>query len=116
MRTAGLLLTALVFLAACGGNRVDRYAGGAAVQFSSGPISKACLGSGRKAANGRLCGCIQGVANRSLSGGDQRMAAKFFSDPHRAQEIRQSDNRSHEAFWQRYKAFAAQSEQICSGL
>lgn len=104
-------------LAACGGgNRVDRYAGGMTYSFASGPISKACERSDRKAANRRLCGCIQAVADRSLSGADQRLAAKFFKEPHMSQEIRQSDRSSHEIFWQRYKAFAATSEQQCRGL
>lgn len=104
-------------LAACGGgrDRVDRYYGGASTQFASGPISQACMTGGRKAANRRLCGCIQSVADRKLTGSDQRMAATFFRDPHKAQEVRQSDRGSHEAFWKRYKAFAASSEEICRG-
>lgn len=116
MKTAGLLVVAAFALAACGGgNKVSRYSGGATANFASGPISAACLRADRKAANRRLCGCIQGVANQRLSSGDQRMAARFFTDPHRAQEIRQSDNASHEAFWKRYKAFAARSESVCRG-
>ena len=43
------------------------------------------------------------------------MAAEFFDDPHRAQEIRQSDRRSHEAFWQRYKNFGQTAEIFCQG-
>ncbi|WP_240484468.1 arginine transporter [Pseudoponticoccus marisrubri] len=103
-------------LAACGGgNRVDRAQGAMAVSFASGPISKACLRAGRKAASGRLCNCVQGVANRAFDGSEQRMAASFFADPHRAQEIRQSDNPGHEVFWRKYKAFAANAERVCRG-
>lgn len=80
---------------------------------SAGPISRACLTSGRKAANTRLCGCIQAVADVALSRRDQRQAARFFRDPHRAQEIRQSDRASDEAFWLRYKAFGTRAEQSC---
>jgi len=40
----------------------------------------------------------------------------FFADPHRAQEVRQSDNPRDEAFWQRYKAFASRAENICRGV
>ena len=56
---------------------------------------------------------IQGVANITLSGGDQRLGASFFNDPHRAQEIRQSDNGTHEAFWERWKAFGDQAARQC---
>lgn len=82
---------------------------------AAGPISRACLTSGRKAANSSLCGCIQAVADVALSRRDQRQAAKFFRDPHRAQEIRQSDRASDEAFWLRYKAFGSQAETSCRG-
>lgn len=117
MHKAEFLLICAFALAACGGgrDRVDRYYGGASAQFAAGPVSQACLQAGRKAANRRLCGCIQGVADRQLSGRDQRMAASFFSDPHKAQEIRQSDRSSHEAFWQRYKSFTGAAERTCKG-
>ncbi|WP_417523111.1 hypothetical protein [Marinovum sp.] len=82
---------------------------------SAGPISRACMTSGRKAANTSLCGCIQAVADASLTWRDQRVAAKFFKDPHKAQEIRQSDRASDEAFWLRYKAFGTQAERSCQG-
>jgi hypothetical protein len=42
------------------------------------------------------------------------MAAKFFSDPHRAQEVRQSSNIRHEEFWTRYKEFGATAAAACS--
>jgi hypothetical protein len=118
MKPAAFPLLAILALAACGGGnseRATRYYGGPAVSFASGPISSGCLTSGRQAANRQLCGCIQGVANQSLSGSDQRMAASFFADPHRAQEIRQSDNPRHEDFWKRYRAFADRAEQTCQG-
>lgn len=116
MKPFVLLLTSCVFLAACGGgNRVERFAGGAGYMRATGPISAACVRSDRRAANSRLCGCIQAVANRELSGADQRLAAKFFRDPHQAQEIRQSDRRSHEIFWKRYRAFADSAEAQCRG-
>lgn len=116
------MLAALALAACGGGDRNKRSYGGGDVSraytasFANGPISKACLNSGRKAASGRLCGCVQSVANRDLSSGDQRRAAKFFADPHMAQETRQSDNPSHEAFWKRYKLFAQRAERTCTGL
>jgi len=79
----------------------------------AGPISRACLQSDRKAANRSLCTCIQKAANTHLSRGDQRLAASFFKDPHKAQEIRQSDRRSHEVFWKRYRAFGSTAETYC---
>ncbi len=45
---------------------------------------------------------------------DQRLASKFFRDPHMAQVIRQSDDVTHEIFWKKYKAFGARAEQFCS--
>ena len=104
----------LAFLAGCGGgSKPDRY--GRVVTFSSGPISKACMASGRKSSNRALCGCIQTVANRELSRQEQRVAATFFKDPHRAQEIRQSDRPGNERLWLRYKAFSSRAETSCAG-
>ncbi|MGX9357142.1 hypothetical protein ACS3SW_18815 [Roseobacteraceae bacterium S113] len=80
----------------------------------AGPISRACMAADRKAATPRLCRCIQTAANRTLTRSDQRLASKFFKDPHHAQEIRQSDRRSHEAFWDRYTEFGARAEAMCS--
>ena len=79
----------------------------------AGPISSACNRSDRKASTPRLCRCIQAAANRELTRADQRLAAKFFRDPHHAQEIRQSDRVSHERFWVRYKRFGTRAEQMC---
>ncbi|MCT8161509.1 hypothetical protein [Pseudoruegeria sp. SHC-113] len=79
----------------------------------AGTIERACLKSDRKSASRALCGCIQDVADLTLTRQDQKLAASFFKDPHRAQEIRQSDSRSHENFWQRYKSFGATAETYC---
>lgn len=113
-----ILLAACVALVACGGgnSRTERgYSGGAQVRTASGPVADACQRAGRKAASARRCGCVQAIADRDLSASDQRLAVTFFSDPHRAQEIRQSDNPRNEAFWKRYKAFAARAETACRG-
>ncbi|SHJ22475.1 hypothetical protein SAMN04488012_10643 [Palleronia salina] len=87
------------------------FAGGMA---QAGPIERACLQSDRQAANRALCGCIQQVANVTLDRRDQRMAARFFKDPHQAQVVRQSDNPRHETFWKRYRSFGASAETYCS--
>ncbi len=79
----------------------------------AGTIERACMKSDRKAANRSLCGCIQNVADLTLSDKDQRLAAKFFKDPHMAQEIRQSDRAAHGVFWEKYKAFGRTAETYC---
>lgn len=81
-------------------------------EAAAGPIERACLGSDR-AGSAPLCRCIQRVADATLRRGEQRMAARFFREPHRAQEIRQSDSPRHEAFWQRYKYFGSAAELNC---
>ncbi|RVT85580.1 hypothetical protein DXV76_07445 [Rhodobacteraceae bacterium CCMM004] len=79
----------------------------------AGVIERACLKSDRKAANRALCGCIQQVADVTLDRRDQRLAAKFFRDPHQAQVIRQSDRRNHEIFWKKYRTFGRTAETYC---
>ncbi|MEP3347836.1 MAG: hypothetical protein ABJN34_02390 [Litoreibacter sp.] len=89
---------------------VSVSAGGVA---SADQIERACLKSDRKAVSRSLCNCVQQVADLTLDSGDQRLAATFFKDPHRAQVIRQSDNRSHEKFWKRYKEFGSNAASYC---
>ena len=79
----------------------------------AGPIDQACARS-NGAANMGLCACIQQVANMTLTGSDQKMAAKFFSDPSKAQEVRQSSRSGHREFWQRYVAFGSTAESVCA--
>lgn len=103
------LLNAVVFFAGC------IVATSATPSFSaSGVIDRACRKSDREAATPALCSCIQKVANRELSRSDRRRVAKFFDDPHLAQEMRQSDNRSDEKLWLRYKEFGETARAACS--
>jgi hypothetical protein len=81
---------------------------------AAGPIESACLKSGREGATRAMCGCIQDAADLVLDARDQRLAARFLDDPHRAQEVRQSGNRRHEAFWERYKLFGEAVEEFCA--
>ena len=76
-----------------------------ALPAHSTTIERACLKADRPEASRSLCRCTQTAADRTLSERDQRLAATFFKDPDRAQEIRQSDRRRDEAFWERYKTF-----------
>jgi phytoene dehydrogenase-like protein len=81
----------------------------------AGPIERACNISGRTS-DARLCSCIQQAADLTLSTRDQTRAAKFFQDPHQAQEVRQSDRRDDAAFWLRYRAFGDTAEAFCGGV
>lgn len=76
-------------------------------------IERACLKSQRAVGQRALCGCIQDAANMTLTARDQKLAASFFADPHRAQEVRQSGSRRHSDFWQRYKNFGVTAETYC---
>lgn len=90
----------------------------AALLFSAGiaqagVVERACLSANRSAASRSLCGCIQDAANMTLNRRDQKLAATFFKDPAKAQEIRQSDRGAHEDFWNRYKLFGSTAEAFC---
>ena len=80
----------------------------------AGPIERACMSSDR-GGNRSLCGCIQQAADATLSGGDQRRAAKFFKDPERAHQTWVSQSSSDDAFWERYKQFGQTAEASCAG-
>ncbi len=84
-----------------------------AVPAHASTIKNACLSAERRGDYG-LCACIQAAADRTLSKRDQRLAASFFRDPDRAQEIRRSDRPAHEVFWDRYRAFGEMAEAFCS--
>ena len=85
------------------------------IAFAGGPIEKACMHSDRKAANSSVCGCIQDAADETLRASDQRRAAKFFTDPQKAQEVKLSKSKSDDEFWERYKAFGAAAQAMCGG-
>ncbi|SEO03682.1 hypothetical protein SAMN04490248_101115 [Salinihabitans flavidus] len=82
----------------------------------AGPISSACLQSDRAAKSRSLCGCIQQVADQALTRSEQRIAAGFFRDPHKAQEVRQSRSHSNEVFWKRYSEFGTIVAASCGHL
>lgn len=82
----------------------------------AGTLTRACLKSDRSGATRSMCRCIQKVANGALTRNDQKLAASFFSDPHKAQVVRQSDSRSHEKFWLRYKDFGSAVSSSCGHL
>lgn len=110
----------LALVAACGGVhkfRGETPAGAAASRGASvayGPVSRACLKSDRKARSRQLCGCIQAVANQTLSPADQRRAVRFYSDPDLAQSTRRSDAARDRRFWRVYETYVAQAEARCA--
>ncbi|WP_299361862.1 hypothetical protein [uncultured Paracoccus sp.] len=79
----------------------------------AGPIDSACSGA-QRAGSARLCGCIQQVADMTLSRADQRRAAVFFRDAQQAQDVRMSKSDADNAFWARYKNFATTAQAYCS--
>lgn len=81
---------------------------------TAGPITRACMSSDRGGANRALCGCIQAVADMTLNGQDQRLAAKFFKKPDMAEKVRMSKSDYHNAFWARYRQFGATASAACS--
>lgn len=80
----------------------------------AGPIDNACVQSERGARNSALCGCIQQVADMTLSRSDQRRAAGFFRNAQQAQDVRMSKRTADNQFWDRYKQFAATAEAYCA--
>ncbi|MGB3244940.1 MAG: hypothetical protein WBB25_10420 [Sulfitobacter sp.] len=123
MIRTSLVCVAVLSIAGCGGG--SSYASknargyGAApsvvVQFARGPIQQACQSGGRKAASHTRCGCVQAVANQTLSGADQRRGAQYFKNPHKLQEVRQSDNAGNERFWKVWKEFGQSAGAVCGG-
>ncbi len=115
-----VILISIAALTGCGGGgykKADRLAipNAQTPATATGPISRACMASGREAASRQLCGCIQAAADISMSKRDQSLAASFYDDPHRAQEIRQSDNANHERFWRKYREYGETAGAICGG-
>ena len=117
-----LFMALILTLAGCGGGQRFKNKGGssyarsvpASAPMASGPISRACMASDRKARSPRLCGCIQGVADQTLNSAQQRRAVAFYSNPQLAQDIRQSDRSSNEQFWKAYKEYGERAQQLCS--
>lgn len=123
-----VLGAALVVLAGCGGSGgggVQATSGGRVVgasanvaldglPFAQGVVSRACMGSDRRARNAALCGCAQAVANRHLTAADQRLIPRFYTNPSLAQDIRQSGTSRNSQFWtERYRPFLTDFERTC---
>ncbi len=105
-------------LAGCGGGnsapQPRQTVSYVAAPTASGPINSACLASDRTARSRQLCGCIQAVANQTLTGSQQSRAVAFYGNPQQAQDVRQSDRASDEQFWQAYRAYSDRAKLVCS--
>lgn len=83
------------------------------VRFARGPIQKACQSSDRKARSRARCGCIQAVANDKLTSAQQRRGARYWKNPGKLQDVRQSDNANNEVFWRAWKAYGQAAAAVC---
>ena len=83
------------------------------VRFATGPIYSACLGAGRKGATQQRCGCVQWVADRQLTRAQQRRGAGYFNAQHELQEVRQSDKRTDDEFWDAWRQFGQAAGDTC---
>lgn len=81
--------------------------------FATGPLQSACMKSDRKARSRALCGCIQAVADQTLTSAQQSRAAGFYSNPQRAQDIRTSNRTVDERFWDVYSDYADAAKRTC---
>ena len=86
---------------------------GLASYAEAGALKRACVKSDRSAANPALCGCIQRIADQTLTRSEQRMVSKFFRDPNLAQQVRKSDTTRDDQFWVRYMAFGKTARASC---
>lgn len=80
----------------------------------SEPIGRACMKSERAKSNTRLCKCIQSAADATLTRRDQERAAKLFLNPEQSQNLKMSNRRGDEKFWERYQEFGELAKAFCS--
>jgi hypothetical protein len=79
----------------------------------AGGVEKACLKSGRTAANARLCKCIDATARSTLGFSQQNTAARLILNPNKSQRVQTSTRKSEKKFWAAYKKFAKAAERRC---
>jgi len=115
MKRAFFLGVIAIALAGCGGTPRGRVDAPAVrnTQIAYGPISKACMASGREGSSEQLCGCIQSAANQTLTHWQQSRAAAFYDNPGLAQQIRTSDGPTDVTFWDAYAAYGKKAEKQC---
>jgi len=79
---------------------------------NANPIERACLAAERNVSRA-LCACIGVAADATLNNSQMREGARWFNDPQRAQDVRQSDRARDEAMWQAWRTFSTLAEQRC---
>lgn len=75
-------------------------------------IERACMASDREASRS-VCSCIGEAADSTLTGRQIREGARWFDDPQRAQDTRQSDRANDEEMWSAWRTFSSLAEQRC---
>ena len=78
----------------------------------AGPTETACVRSDRSPGR-EVCACAQALADRLLSPGDQRQAAKIIADPDLFQIIAKRKNVAAKAFIDRYKTWGELTQKNC---
>jgi hypothetical protein len=100
--------------------RISLFLGALAVTMAiplaavAGPIESACNRSDRAGATRAMCRCIDSVAQQTLTRSEQQRAARFFSNPQLAQDVRMSRTREDNEFWARYRTFGERAEASCT--
>lgn len=107
-----------LFVAACGGPArepsASRIVVNDTVGFATGPIGTACLNHRKRDATQARCGCIQQVANQTLTQAQQQRSVRYFSEPSLLQEVRQSSAPANQRFWEAWKNFSETAETQCA--
>ncbi|MDW3224360.1 MAG: hypothetical protein R8G34_16020 [Paracoccaceae bacterium] len=107
-----------LLVTACGSRgsdpQVRQVVTNTAAGFAIGPIGSACLAQNRRSATQQRCGCIQEVANRTLTSSQQARSTRFFNEPSLLQDVRQSSAPSNVRFWEAWQRFAETSQAVCA--
>lgn len=80
---------------------------------NANPIERACMSSDRNGSRA-LCSCIGVAADATLNRNQMREGARWFDDPQRAQDVRQSDRATDEQMWAAWRTFSTLAEQRCN--
>ena len=79
----------------------------------AGSVERACLRSGRPAANPSLCACIDASARSTLSISEQQRAARLILSPELSERTLRSKRSGDRAFYKNYSNFAKTAESRC---
>lgn len=82
-------------------------------RYARGDIYTACRDAGRSEATDQRCGCVQWVADQTLTSSQQQRGAGYFVNQQGLQDTRQSDGSANERFWSAWKTFGQQAGLQC---